>query len=63
MTGGEEDGVLDSEQRRALETEVQRLLDSLQHWQTWDTEYEGLKEQMLVLTYENLLAANTFSRD
>ncbi|KAI9818710.1 MAG: hypothetical protein M1832_004186 [Thelocarpon impressellum] len=30
-----------------LEESIDRLRQSLQHWQTWDAEYEGLKEEIL----------------
>ncbi|QIX01818.1 hypothetical protein AMS68_007335 [Peltaster fructicola] len=36
-------------QRQALETQVQKLRDSLKHWQTLDLEYEGLKEELQAL--------------
>ena len=33
------------DQRKRLEDNVERLRRSLQHWQTWEAEYEGLKEE------------------
>ncbi|OJD36596.1 udp-galactose transporter like protein [Diplodia corticola] len=32
--------------RLRLEEQIARLRKSLQHWQTWDAEYEGLKEEI-----------------
>ncbi|MCJ1471768.1 hypothetical protein MMC13_000408 [Lambiella insularis] len=41
------DSLLDLERRRAqLEKSVAGLQKSLQHWQTWEAEYEGLKEEI-----------------
>ncbi|KAK3707755.1 hypothetical protein LTR37_011932 [Vermiconidia calcicola] len=34
------------QQRQALEANLQRLRQSLKHWQTWEAEYEGLKEEI-----------------
>jgi unconventional prefoldin RPB5 interactor 1 len=34
-------------QRRALEENVLKLRQSLKHWQTWEAEYEGLKEELI----------------
>ena len=34
------------QQRQALETSLQSLRQSLKHWQTWEAEYEGLKEEI-----------------
>ena len=38
--------------RRRLEDNVEKLRKSLQHWQTWEAEYEGLKEEILGLGSE-----------
>lgn len=35
------------QQRQALEVNLQKLRQSLKHWQTWEAEYEGLKEAIL----------------
>lgn len=43
-------------QRRALEENVQRLRQSLKHWQTWEAEYEGLKEELIATGPEELTA-------
>ena len=40
------------EQRARLEENVEKLRKSLQHWQTWDAEYEGLKEDLYALEDE-----------
>ena len=32
--------------RLQLEENVSKLRKSLQHWQTWEAEYEGLKEEI-----------------
>ena len=37
-------------QRRRLEENVQQLRKSLQHWQLWEAEYEGLKEEISTLS-------------
>ncbi|GAB7362594.1 hypothetical protein MBLNU230_g2908t1 [Neophaeotheca triangularis] len=34
-------------QRQTLEQNVAKLQQSLKHWQTWEAEYEGLKEEIL----------------
>ena len=34
------------EQRQHLEDTVQRLRECLQHWQTWEAEYQGIKEEI-----------------
>lgn len=34
-------------QRQSLELNVAKLQQSLKHWQTWEAEYEGLKEEIL----------------
>ncbi|CAD6448281.1 760a5753-8c15-4431-84ea-ecf2d402df03 [Sclerotinia trifoliorum] len=33
--------------RQQLEDNIAKLQKSLQHWQTWDAEYDGLKEEIL----------------
>lgn len=43
-------------QRRALEENVQKLRQSLKHWQTWEAEYEGLKEELIATGPEELTA-------
>ena len=37
-------------QRRRLEDNIQQLRKSLQHWQLWEAEYEGLKEEIVSLS-------------
>ena len=34
-------------QRRRLEENVEKLRKSLEHWQIWEAEYEGFKEELL----------------
>jgi unconventional prefoldin RPB5 interactor 1 len=42
------DSFLDLERhRRLLEENIEKLRKSLRHWQTWEAEYEGLKEEIL----------------
>lgn len=42
------DSFLDLERhRQLLEDNIAKLRKSLQHWQTWEAEYEGLKEEIL----------------
>ena len=42
------DSFLDLERHRILlETNIEKLRKSLRHWQTWEAEYEGLKEEIL----------------
>ena len=36
-------------QRVRLEENVAGLRKSLQYWQTWEAEYEGLKEEIIAL--------------
>ena len=44
------DSFLDLErQRRRLEENVQQLRKSLQYWQLWEAEYEGLKEEIATI--------------
>ena len=33
--------------RKDLEDNVTKLRESLRHWQTWEAEYEGLKEELV----------------
>jgi unconventional prefoldin RPB5 interactor 1 len=42
------DSFLDLERhRQLLEENIEKLSTSLRHWQTWEAEYEGLKEEIL----------------
>jgi unconventional prefoldin RPB5 interactor 1 len=42
------DSFLDLEKhRQLLEDNIEKLRKSLRHWQTWEAEYEGLKEEIL----------------
>lgn len=42
------DSLVDLERHRLrLEENLVKLRRSLQHWQTWEAEYEGLKEEIL----------------
>lgn len=44
------DSFADLERHRLrLEENVAKLQKSLQHWQTWEAEYEGFKEELLAL--------------
>lgn len=40
-------------QRVQLEENVAGLQKSLQYWQTWEAEYEGLKEEIIALGKEH----------
>lgn len=40
------------QQRLALEAGLEKLRQSLKHWQAWEAEYEGLKEELLTATEE-----------
>ncbi len=41
------DSFIDLERHRLrLEENASKLRKSLQHWQTWEAEYEGMKEQI-----------------
>ena len=41
------DSFVDLERHRLrLEENVSKLRKSLQHWQTWEAEYEGMKEEI-----------------
>lgn len=43
------DGFEDVERQHVqLEENIKKLRASLQHWQTWEIEYEGLKEEVLI---------------
>ena len=45
------DSFLDLERhRQLLEDNIEKLRKSLRHWQTWEAEYEGLKEEILAAT-------------
>lgn len=45
------DSLVDLEKHRLrLEDNVNKLQKALQHWQTWDAEYEGLKEEVEEVT-------------
>ena len=55
------DSFLDLERhRQLLEENIEKLRTSLRHWQIWEAEYEGLKEEILSITptptHEQLLA-------
>jgi len=42
------DSFLDLERhRQLLEENIEKLRKSLRHWQMWEAEYEGLKEEIL----------------
>ncbi|KAM0723972.1 hypothetical protein Q7P37_000963 [Cladosporium fusiforme] len=43
-------------QRQKLEENVQKLRQSLRNWQTWEAEYEGLKEELVATGPEALTA-------
>ena len=50
IMSGVRDSFLDLERRRLqLEQNVARLQTSLRHWQSWEIEYEGMKEEILGL--------------
>ena len=58
MTLSARDSLVDLEHhRRLLEQNVARLRASLQHWQAWEIEYEGMKEEILGLG-ENAIRAD-----
>lgn len=48
------------QQRLALEASLEKLRQSLKHWQTWEAEYEGLKEELAFKTEE--LTANDLEK-
>lgn len=41
------------QQRLALEENLHKLRQSLKHWQLWEAEYEGLKEEIINVKTEN----------
>ena len=44
------DSLVDLERYRLqLEENISKLRASLRHWQTWEIEYEGMKEEILEL--------------
>ena len=44
------DSLVDLERYRLqLEENIKKLRASLRHWQTWEIEYEGMKEEILEL--------------
>lgn len=44
------DSLADLERYRLqLEENIKKLQASLRHWQTWEIEYEGMKEELLEL--------------
>ena len=45
------------QQRLALEESLQKLRQSLKHWQLWEAEYEGLKEEINTIAPENVASA------
>jgi unconventional prefoldin RPB5 interactor 1 len=48
MARSVKDSFLDLERhRQLLENNIEKLQKSLRHWQTWEAEYEGLKEEIL----------------
>ncbi len=48
MAQGPKDSFLDLERhRQLLEENIEKLRKSLRHWQLWEAEYEGLKEEIL----------------
>ena len=48
MAQSVKDSFLDLEKhRQLLEANIEKLKQSLRHWQTWEAEYEGLKEEIL----------------
>ncbi|RDL33590.1 uncharacterized protein BP5553_07958 [Venustampulla echinocandica] len=48
MASRPRDSFLDLERhRKLLEDNIKQLRDSLRHWQTWEAEYEGFKEEIL----------------
>lgn len=60
------DSLADLERHRVqLEQNVAKLEASLRHWQTWEIEYEGMKEEILELredhTSSDLVQVGFFS--
>lgn len=50
MAQAVKDSFLDLERhRQLLEENIEKLRKALQHWQTWEAEYEGLKEDILAV--------------
>ncbi|KZZ92091.1 hypothetical protein AAL_06301 [Moelleriella libera RCEF 2490] len=49
MSSGEQDFSNVEKHRLQLELNVKQLREALQHWQTWDAEYEALKEEVEAL--------------
>ncbi len=48
------DRFVDLERHRlGLEENVSKLRESLRHWQTWEAEYEGIKEEIQSLGDEH----------
>lgn len=59
--GSMSESVIDLERHRVqLEGNISKLQKSLRYWQTWEAEYEGLKEEILGLgdrhTHEQLVS-------
>lgn len=57
---GRSESIVDLERHRLqLEENISKLKKSLQYWQTWEAEYEGLKEEISGLgnghTHEQLV--------
>ena len=57
---GTSEGVIDLERHRMqLEENISKMQKSLRYWQTWEAEYEGLKEEISGLgdrhTHEQLV--------
>ena len=42
------------QQRLALEQNLQKLRENLKHWQTWEAEYEGLKEEIVNVSSDEI---------
>lgn len=66
MESATRDLLVDLERHRLrLEENVAKLRKSLQHWQTWELEYEGLKEEIQRLkgqpTTEDIVIALVFA--
>jgi len=54
MASSVKDSFLDLEKhRQLLELNIEKLEKSLRHWQTWEAEYEGLKEEILAAPSPN----------
>lgn len=65
MASDTRDSLVDLEKYRSrLEENVSKLQKALQHWQTWEAEYEGLTEQLQELPAEATGAAlvNEYNR-